>query len=211
MTSCKASNAFVCEFLTQDTSDGRYFLRVGDSCRPVVGDDVLHLLNDRPSVPWETGTGLQVPVSAADGDKVAALLARLRASDRVKDSVKEKGDAELLAHYGLSEGALLTNLGVMVVGSPRDRARLGTAPIVQAIKYDELGGKVNKWPWDDYTLSPVELVDSVWQAIPDFKESQELPDGLYRQRIPAYDARVVRELLVNALVHRPYMLIAAQN
>src|SRR5690606_36763960 len=29
-------------------------------------------------------------------------------------------------------------------------------------------------------------------------------DGLYRQKLPAYDPRVVRELLVNALVHRPY-------
>ena len=29
------------------TSDGRYYLRVGDSCLPVVGDDVLRLANDR--------------------------------------------------------------------------------------------------------------------------------------------------------------------
>nr|WP_297353900.1 ATP-binding protein [uncultured Caldimonas sp.] len=186
------------------TTDGRYFLRVGDECRPVVGEDVLQLLNDRPSVPWETLTTLRVPVSHADPAKQTAMLAQLRASDRVKDSVKEKGDAELLAHYGLSDEARLTNLGVLLLGQARDRARLGTAPNVQAIKYDELGQKVNKWVWDDYTLSPVELVDAIWQGIPDFHESYELPDGLYRQKLPAYDRRVVRELLVNALVHRPY-------
>jgi ATP-dependent DNA helicase RecG len=186
------------------TTDGRYFVRVGDECRPVSGDEVLQLLNDRPSVPWETLTSLQVPVERADAGKRARMLADLRASDRVKDSVKEKGDAELLAHYGLSEGAWLTNLGVLLLGQASDRARLGTAPNVQAIKYDELGQKVNKWVWDDYTLSPVELVDTIWQGIPDFHESYELPDGLYRQKLPAYDPRVVRELLVNALVHRPY-------
>jgi ATP-dependent DNA helicase RecG len=186
------------------TTDGRYFVRVGDECRPVSGDEVLQLLNDRPSVPWETLTSLQVPVERADAGKRARTLADLRASDRVKDSVKEKGDAELLAHYGLSEGAWLTNLGVLLLGQASDRARLGTAPNVQAIKYDELGQKVNKWVWDDYTLSPVELVDTIWQGIPDFHESYELPDGLYRQKLPAYDPRVVRELLVNALVHRPY-------
>lgn len=38
----------------------------------------------------------------------------------------------------------------------------------------------------------------------DFKESYELPDGLFRQNVPAFDEVVVRELLVNALVHRPY-------
>jgi ATP-dependent DNA helicase RecG len=63
---------------------------------------------------------------------------------------------------------------------------------------------VNKWLWADYGLSPVELIDAIWRGIPDFHESYELPDGLHRQQLPAYDERVVRELLVNALVHRPY-------
>ena len=54
------------------------------------------------------------------------------------------------------------------------------------------------------TRKAVELVDAIWNTIPDFHESYELPDGLYRQHLPAYDKRVVRELLVNALVHRPY-------
>jgi ATP-dependent DNA helicase RecG len=76
--------------------------------------------------------------------------------------------------------------------------------VVQAIKFDEMGQKVNKWLWDDFTLSPVELIDAIWQEVADFHESYELADGLYRNKLPAYDPRVVRELLVNALVHRPY-------
>ncbi len=186
------------------TADGRYFLRVGDACRPVLGDNVLMLLNDRPQLPWEAMRSLGVPLADAAPEKVAALLQSLRASDRVKGSVKDKGNAELLAHYGLCEGEVLTHLGVLLVGRPADRARLGSAPVVQAIKYDELGQKVNKWLWADYALSPLELVEAIWLEIPDFHESYELPDGLLRQKLPAYDPRVVRELLVNALVHRPY-------
>lgn len=186
------------------TSEGRYVVRVGDSCRPLLGDEVLVLLNDRPSVPWESLTSLQVPASVADPAKLVALCAQLRSSDRVKASVREKANDELLAHYGLSDGALLTNLGVLIVGQARDRARLGTAPSVQAIKFDNLGQKINKWRWDDFSLSPVELLEAIWQEVPDFHESYELPDGLYREKLPAYDKRVVRELLVNALVHRPY-------
>lgn len=186
------------------TVDGRYFLRVGDACKPVVGDDVLILLNDRPQVPWETMRSLGVPLADAAAEKVVALLRQLRESDRVKDSVKDKGDAELLTHYGLCESGVLTHLGVLLVGRPADRARLGSAPVVQAIKYDELGQKVNKWLWADYLLSPMELVEAIWVEIPDFHESYEMPDGLLRQKLPAYDPRVVRELLVNALVHRPY-------
>jgi ATP-dependent DNA helicase RecG len=75
---------------------------------------------------------------------------------------------------------------------------------VQAIKYDEHGQKINKWLWDDCVLSPIELVDAVWLEVPDFRESYEVAEGLYRRSVPAYDEEVVRELLVNALVHRPY-------
>ena len=33
--------------------DGRFFLRVGDTCQPVLGDNVLRLANERPGRPWE--------------------------------------------------------------------------------------------------------------------------------------------------------------
>jgi len=179
-------------------------VRVADTCRPVVGDDVLVLLNDRPSEPWETLTTLRLPVTAAVPEKRRTLCAGLRQSDRVKPSVKEKTDDELFAHYGLSNGVMLTNLGVLMAGSASDLARLGTAACVQAIKFDETGQKIKKWRWDDYSLSPIELIEAIWQEVADFHESYELPDGLYREQLPAYDKRVVRELLVNALVHRPY-------
>lgn len=186
------------------TSDGRFYLRVGDSCRPIVGDDILRLASDRPSSPWEEMVPLGVPTRSADPAKVSRICERLRASDRVKASVKEKTDDELLAHYSLSRGDLLTNLGVLLVGDRAARATLGTAPIVQAIKYDEREVKVAKWSWDDHALSPIDLVDAVWNEVPDFRESYELPDGMLRTKIAAYDELVVREVLVNAFVHRPY-------
>lgn len=186
------------------TSDGRYFLRVGDTCRPIVGDDVIRLANERPATPWEEMTSLRVPMASADAAKVASLCAGLRASDRVKPSVKEKTDDELLTHYGLAKGDVLTNLGVLLVGDRHARASLGSAPIVQAIKYDEREVKVAKWSWDDRTQSPIELIDAIWSEVSDFRESYELPDGMLRTKLPAYDELVVRELLVNAFVHRPY-------
>ena len=185
------------------TKDGRYFLRVGDTCQPVLGDDVLRLANERPGRPWEAMDS-GVPRGAADIDKLAAFVQGIAASGRVKESVKEKGADALLSHYGLAHGTTLTRLGVLLLGGTADRRALGTAPLVQAIKYDEHGQKINKWVWDDCELSPVELVDAVWREVPDFRESYEVAEGLYRRSVPAYDEKVVRELLVNALVHRPY-------
>ena len=185
------------------TRDGRYFLRVGDSCQPVLGDDVLRLANERPGRPWEAMDS-GVPRGAADANKLARFVQGVRGSDRVKDSVKEKSTDELLTHYGLAADDTLTRLGVLLLGTAADRRALGTAPLVQAIKYDEQGQKINKWVWDDCALSPVELVDVIWREVPDFRESYEVAEGLYRRSVPAYDEKVVRELLVNALVHRHF-------
>lgn len=186
------------------TTDGRYFLRVADQSRPITGDDVMRLANERTSLAWETQTTLGMPRKEADPLQRDRVLEALRQSDRVKPSVKEKTDDELLDHYLLAEGTLLTNLGVLCIGSRKQRARLTTAPVIQAVKYDAHGQKVNKLAWDDFSRSPIELIESLWLEIPDFRERYELPDGLYRQEIPAYDEEVIRELLVNALVHRPY-------
>jgi ATP-dependent DNA helicase RecG len=40
--------------------------------------------------------------------------------------------------------------------------------------------------------------------VPDWQDSYEFPDGLFRKNVRHFDEVVVRELLANALVHRPY-------
>ena len=186
------------------TSDGRYFLRVADTSKPLVGEEVQRLLNERSAQPWETLTTLGISRRDVDSAKLKKFTDAIRASTRVKNSVKEKSDAELLDHYCLAIDSLLTNLGILCVGRAQDRARLGVAPVIQLIKFDADNHKVNKLSWDDHQLTPMELLEAVWQETPDFRETYELPEGLFRQQVPAYDARVIRELLVNALVHRPY-------
>ena len=186
------------------TTDGRYYFRISDQSKPLVGEEIQRLLNERHAQPWETLTTLRIPSKNVDPEKLTSFADAIRASDRVKTSVKEKGDHELLAHYYLAIGSYLTNMGVLCVGRREDRVRLGVGPVIQFIKYDQEGRKVNKISWDDHSLSPMELVEAVWHEIPDFRETYELPDGLFRQHIPIYDRKIVRELLVNALVHRPY-------
>ena len=186
------------------TSDGRFFMRIADESKPVLGDDVMRLASERSALPWETLTTLRVPRSQVDVAKLEAIVAGIRTSDRVKTSVKEKSVDELLDHYQLAQGEWLTSLGVLCVGRQGDRARLGTAPVIQFIKRDQRELKVNKLSWDDHVLSPMELVDVVWHEVPDFREFYEVADGLFRTQVAAFDERVIRELLINALVHRPY-------
>ena len=85
------------------TTDGRFFLRVGDTCVPVVGDDVLRLADERPALPWETMS------CAARGEPRYRLSSPRLADPRIGSGqrVKEKSDAEILDHYGLVKGQLL--------------------------------------------------------------------------------------------------------
>ncbi len=169
-----------------------------------MGDEVLRLANERGNFTWEAHLVPGLTIQHVDPGKLQAFVAAIRASERVKASVKEKTDAELLAHYNFTYNGQLTNLGVLLVGRQQDRARLGTAPTIQAIRYNERGEKVWKESWNDHSLTPMELIDSVWDAAPDFRETQDIASGFLKDPLPAYDRKVVRELLVNALVHRPY-------
>ena len=186
------------------TSDARYFIRVADETRRLFPEDLVRLAAEKDSYQWETQPVRRLAVDRADPAKTARFVREIHASDRVKESVKQKSELELLEHYLLVVDGCLTQLGVLWIGQRQDRAQLLHAPTIQFLKYDVRGERVSKLTWTDYSLNPQELLEAVWSEIPDWRESTELPDGLFRKSIPHYDEIVVRELVANALVHRPY-------
>lgn len=189
------------------TASGKFFLRIGDASKPVTGDEITRLTAEKGYYRWEDQT-TQWSWKEADPIKLEALIAKLRASERVRPFVKQKDTKEILSHYFLieEESDKMTNLGVLFIGTQSQRGRLMNAPIVQCLKYDENGERVQKYLWDDFTMTPEEIIEDVWEKVPDWKETNEIGDGLFRQEIPAYDKEIIRELVCNALVHRPYTI-----
>lgn len=103
------------------------------------------------------------------------------------------------------EKRFLTNLGILWIGTRNQRANLLYSPVIQFIKFDLNGNKIKKLLWDDFSLNPKELIEETWQKIPEWKEGIEISDGILgRKIIYNYNENVIRELLANALVHRPY-------
>ncbi len=186
------------------TTDGRYFLRVVDESKPLPPDELGRLLSEKQAFTWELQTAGRIRSTNFDEAKRAAFLKAVRQSDRVTSFVREKSDEEILDYYFFTKDGFFTNLGILWIGRREDRAALLHAPVIQFIKYDESERKVNKIVWDDFSLNPKELIEAVWSEIPDWKESYELSDGLFRKNIPHYDEVVIREMIANALVHRPY-------
>ncbi|MDD7028780.1 MAG: ATP-binding protein [Prevotella sp.] len=87
-----------------------------------------------------------------------------------------------------------------------DKGCISWEDTTTAYKYDQYGEKVNKWLWDDYTRNPSEMISELWDVVPEWKESTEISDGMFRRNVPAYPEKVIRELAANALVHRPYTI-----
>lgn len=187
------------------TTKGGYFIRDNDESKPIAPDDLLRAITDKPSFSWETKVSLKYRLGQCDKKKKTNLLSKIRTSDRVSPFVKQMSDDEILEYYSLvGEDGYMTNLGVLWLGTQPQRARLLYSPTVQFIRYDANSNKVFKLVWDDYTLNPDELLESIWQSVPDWRESNEVSDGLWRKEIPAYDEKVVREVLCNSIAHRPY-------
>lgn len=188
------------------TSNGRYYIRVEDDCKPILPDELGRLLVDKNAFVWETQQAQKIHWQDYDAQKFADFRRDVLQSERISIFIKEKNDRELLEYYLFVIGDYLTNLGILWIGQRTYRACLLYAPSVQFIKYDEQEQKVKKQVWDDYTLNPKELIQAIWSQIADFQEGLEFPDGIYRKTIPNYDETVIRELLANAIVHRPYTI-----
>jgi len=186
------------------TTDGKYYVRVHDECKPVPPDEMARLAADKNAFIWEEQTTKKVPASQFDEVKRRTFINDIRNSQRVSLFIKEMNDDEILDFYFIQKNGFLTNLGILWIGKRNDRASLLYPPAIQVIRYDDKDEKVWKLLLDDYFANPKELLERVLNDVPDWQESVEVSEGMFRKNIPFFPIEVVRELVVNALVHRTY-------
>ena len=186
------------------TTDGRYYIRISDECKPVPPDEMARLAADKNAFVWEIQTSKRVNRNNLNQEKRNQFINDVLTSQRVSKFVKDKTEDEILEYYFLTKGEYLTNLGILWIGNRQDRASLLFPPAVQVIRYNDRDEKVWKVTLDDYELNPKEILSKIIYEIPDWQESTEISDGIFRKNIPFIPIEVVRELIANALVHRTY-------
>lgn len=187
------------------TTKGQYYIRISDQCKPVLPDELSRLYTDKPAFIWETKVVQKIQIKDCDQEKLNQFIEDVKSSERISNFVKQKSVEELLSYYQMYYGSYLTNLGILWIGKMEQRAKLLYAPIIQFLKYDASGNKIKKLTWDDFSLNPKELIEDIWQKIPEWNEGIEISQEIFgRKIIYNYNENVIRELLANALVHRPY-------
>lgn len=187
------------------TSDGKIYLRIADKCEPVRNEDIQRLSIEKGAYQWEL---LATRFSLADipAENVKKFASDIRESDRVKDHIKQMSDLEIMEHYNLIDGEIVTNLGVLWLGNAKQRSRISFPITVQYIVYNHLEQKVRKIEWHDNVLNPKELLLAIESEATELSYSYEFPDGLFRKQIRHYHPKVLRELLLNAFAHKSFTI-----
>lgn len=188
------------------TSDGKIFIRIVDKCEPVRTEDIQRLAEEKGTYQWEINSTKFQWNESATVDNLHRFADSIKHSDRVKDHIKQLDDIEIAENYHLIDGEKLTNLGVIWLGTAKQRAAICYPLTVQYIVYNSLEEKIRKEEWHDLRLNPKEMLLEIEQKAVELTYSYEFPNGLFRKQIRQYNPKLLRELLVNAIAHRSYTI-----
>ena len=182
------------------TSDGKMYIRVADKCEPVRSEDIQRVGEEKGAFQWEL-VPTQFELEDENKTNLSKFANDIRQSDRVKLHIKQLDDMEIGEQYHLLDGNKMTNLGVLWIGTAKQRSRICYPITVQYIVYDDLENKTNKLEWRDNTRNPKELLEDIMDKAVELTYSYEMPNGLFRKTVRYYNENLIRELLVNCLAH----------
>jgi len=189
------------------TTSGKVFIRITDNCYPVGSDELTDLAAEKNAFQWELVVAQKIRFNQSDAGQIHFFLEKIKASERVSDFIKEKPDREILEFYQLmNEEGFLTNLGVLWLGSPAQRARLAYPITFQYLVYNEMGEKIREKKWHHHLHNPMQLLVEIEKEAVELTYSSELPNGLFRDTVRNYPKEVIRELLINAFSHKRYTI-----
>ncbi|HUH43458.1 MAG TPA: ATP-binding protein [Sulfurimonas sp.] len=187
------------------TSEGRVFIRVGDECTPIKGEELTRLAHEKGAFQWELVVS-KTHLSQVEPEQISKFASEIKKSDRVSEFIKNQNDLDILEYYNLLDDGYLTNLGILWLGNFKQRSKLNYPITVQYIVYDKDEKKIRKVDWNLNQFNPKELLLEIEKEAVELNYSFELPEGMFRKQIRHYAKDVVRELFVNAFVHKSFTI-----
>lgn len=187
------------------TSSGKVFIRITDNCYAVKSEELTDLAAEKNAFQWELVVAQKVTIQQADAEQYNFFVNNIRKSNKVSDFIREKSDIEILEHYQLlSPEGFLTNLGILWLGTPAQRARLSYPITFQYLVYNEREEKIREKKYHFHQYNPMQLLLEIEKEAVELTYSSELSNGLFRDTIRNYPKEVIRELLINTIAHKRY-------
>ncbi len=189
------------------TSSGKVLIRISDNSYSVGSEELTDLAAEKSAFQWEIITTQKIHFNQIDKQNLDPFLSDISKSEKVSDFIKSKEPSEILTFYQMLNSELyLTNLGILWLGTPAQRARLCYPLTVQYIVYNDREEKIRKKEWHYHLHNPKELLLEIEKEAVELTYTSEMPDGLFRKTIRQYPKEVVRELLINAIAHKKYTI-----
>ncbi|HFU75779.1 MAG TPA: hypothetical protein ENK66_05970 [Arcobacter sp.] len=188
------------------TSNGKIGIRIGEECVPVDSQSLTQLVSEKGDFQWELLRHKNITLSNLPKDNINRFVQEIRESKNVSSFLKELDRLSLLEHFRLIDDGAVTNLGLLWLGNHLQRSKLSYPLTVQYIVYNKNEEKVRKEEWHFNQLNPKELLQEIEQKAVELKYFYELPKGLFREQIRQYHPDIIRELLINAFVHKSYTI-----
>jgi ATP-dependent DNA helicase RecG len=187
------------------TTSGKVLIRISDNCYSVKSEELTDLAAEKNAFQWELVVAQKIKPEQADRVQTDYFLSHIKKSDKVSDFIKDKVDIEILAFYQLiSPEGYLTNLGILWLGTPAQRARLSYPITFQYLVYNERDEKIREKKYHFHQYNPMQLLLEIEKEAIELTYSTELNNGLFRDNIRNYPKEVIRELLINTIAHKRY-------
>ena len=181
------------------TSRGEFLIRSNDGNRPIEPYEMSTILAEKGMIVYDQQTW-NVGSDWIDSKR----LARLRDLIQAKNSESpylDKSDEDLLDSLGMTRednnGVWPTTTGLLFVGND---SALRELPYYQ-IKYIHYFDDGTYRPYE-YKGNIVEMAEACFSQLKAEIKQKEFVFGLFREYVEDYSEIVIRELLINALVHR---------
>ena len=190
------------------------FRRIGSTNQHCTDDDLVVLNQENSTHPYDETILSDTTVADLDPDAIAEYRRKRREIEPNAEELRldDAGLLESLNCLKRHDGVLKpTVAGVILFGS---RAVLRKYFPMMRLDYIRVSGR--EWVDDpDHPFDTVEMRDPLFRIIPRGQSAimddipvafSFTPEGLTRQESPRIPPRVIREALVNALMHRSYQI-----
>lgn len=184
---------------------GVYWVRRGTHTVSLSLSELLEMANDRGLVDWEHQPARNATTEDLNLEKVKAYLARRPANTRQASRFKDLGRAliGLECAAATSSGKVVpTNAGILFFGSaPQEHI---VQSDVACVLFRETVGASRYADRRIITGTLQELIDGAELFLSRYIAVGARVEGFKRIDIPEYSLEVLREAIINAVVHRDY-------
>ncbi|MBE6522514.1 MAG: winged helix-turn-helix transcriptional regulator [Thermoplasmata archaeon] len=181
--------------------DGRFYMRVGNTTQQIEGDELKTILLKENGLEW-LDQSTKLSLDDISPEAVSFFISRGKRSERIPDEVDDSDIESVLKRYGLIRDGEITLSGAFLFGkNPHDLDRGAFLKIGQF-------GPNREFYRDKIIYMPFILIPDKVQELLDESfapPKQGFEDGSFAA-VAMYDypKDAVRELIVNALVHKDY-------